>query len=207
MQVSKWGNSLAIRLPAAVVEVLDLHEGDDIEVHVAGSRHFAVVAPPGPRRIAAPIEGNFADSFRPTSSSTGTRRMPGSFFDTNVLLYLVAEDSIKADRAEMLVRGGGTISVQVLNEVANVARRKTRMSWDATRGLLDLLRGLLTVAPLTVEVHERGLAIAERHRFSIYDSLIVAAALMADCDVLWSEDLQNGMLVERRLRVTNPFVT
>ncbi len=133
--------------------------------------------------------------------------MPGSFFDTNVLLYLVAENGIKADRAEMLVRGGGTISVQVLNEIANVARRKTRMSWGATHDLLGLLRGLLSIEPLTVEMHERGLAIAERHRFSVYDSLIVAAALIAGCDVLWTEDLHHGMLVEGRLRVCNPFAT
>ena len=132
--------------------------------------------------------------------------MPGSCFDTNVLLYLVADDCSKADRAEVLVRGGGTISVQVLNDVANAVRRKNRMSWDETHALLDMLRGLLTVERLTVEVHDRGLAIAERHRLSVTDSLIVAAALSAGCDILWSEDLQHRMFVDRQLRVTNPFV-
>lgn len=47
MQVSKWGNSLAIRLPAAIVEALDLHEGDDIEINIAGARSFAVARKPG----------------------------------------------------------------------------------------------------------------------------------------------------------------
>ena len=75
--------------------------------------------------------------------------MPGDFFDTNVLLYLVSGDAEKADRAEALVRQGGAISVQVLNEAANVARRKMGMAWRETREFLASLRGLLTVAPLT----------------------------------------------------------
>ena len=53
MQVSKWGNSLAIRLPAAVVEVLDLKEGDDIEIHVTGSRNLEISKTPEAREILA----------------------------------------------------------------------------------------------------------------------------------------------------------
>jgi antitoxin MazE len=47
MQVAKWGNSLAVRLPAAVVEALKLQEGDEIEIHVVGSRQFGVARRPG----------------------------------------------------------------------------------------------------------------------------------------------------------------
>lgn len=54
--------------------------------------------------------------------------MSGSFFDTNVLIYLCSGDPGKADRAESLIGAGGTISVQVLNEVTNVARRSMGMS-------------------------------------------------------------------------------
>src|SRR2546429_450067 len=60
------------------------------------------------------------------SSSIGTRRMPGDFFDTNVLVYMASGRTAKADRAERLVRDGGIISVQVLNEIANVGRRSAR---------------------------------------------------------------------------------
>ena len=56
--------------------------------------------------------------------------MPVSFFDTNVLVYLASNDAAKADRAEATLAKGGAISVQVLNELANVARRKMQMSWD-----------------------------------------------------------------------------
>jgi predicted nucleic acid-binding protein len=131
--------------------------------------------------------------------------MPASFFNSNVLAYLASGDSAKADRAEAVLRDGGAISVQVLNEIANVARRKMGMSWQETRGLLSSLRGLLTVHPLTIETHELGLALAERHQLAIYDALIAASALLAGCDRLWSEDMQDGMAIDRRLRIVNPF--
>jgi predicted nucleic acid-binding protein len=133
--------------------------------------------------------------------------MPGSFFDTNILIYLASEDAAKADRAEAIVREGGTISVQVLNEVANVARRKMRLSWQETRGFLSSLRELLTVHPITVDTHELGLTLAERYHLGIYDALIVASALLAECDRLWSEDMQDGMAIDKRLRVVNPFAS
>jgi predicted nucleic acid-binding protein len=131
--------------------------------------------------------------------------MPGSFFDTNVLLYVASSDVVKADRAEEIIAGGGTISVQVLNELTNVARRKMRMSWQETRALLSMMRGLLSVQPLTAETHETGLALAERYGFSIYDAMIAAAAAHADCDILWSEDMQHGMALDAGPRILNPF--
>lgn len=131
--------------------------------------------------------------------------MPGNFFDTNILVYLASDDAAKADRAEAIVREGGTISVQVLNEVANVARRKMQLTWQETRGFLSSLRELLTVQAVTIDTHELGLALAERHRLGIYDALIAASALLAECDRLWSEDMQDGMAIDRRLRIVNPF--
>jgi predicted nucleic acid-binding protein len=131
--------------------------------------------------------------------------MPGRFFDTNVLPYMASRDVAKADRAEQIVTEGGSISVQVLNELTNVARRKMQMSWPETRAFLSLIRGLLPVQPITVEVHETGLDLAERYRLSTYDAMIAASALHADCDTLWSEDMQDGLTIEERLRVRNPF--
>jgi predicted nucleic acid-binding protein len=131
--------------------------------------------------------------------------MPGSFFDTNVLLYMASADTLKAGRAERIVGRGGAISVQVLNEVAKVARRKMRLSWPDTHAFLSLLRSLLAVHPMTLETHETGLMLAERHDLSTWDAMIAAAALHAHCDRLWSEDMQDGMSLDGRLRVVNPF--
>jgi predicted nucleic acid-binding protein len=131
--------------------------------------------------------------------------MPASFFDTNVLAYLASGDSAKADRAEAVIAAGGSISVQVLNELANVARRKMQMSWDETHALLDMLRGLLTAHPLTTEIHDTGLRLAERYGLSIYDAMIAASAVHAGCDTLWSEDMQHGLVLDDGLRIVNPF--
>ena len=131
--------------------------------------------------------------------------MQGDFFDTNVLLYLISGDAKKADRAEALVKQGGAISVQVLNEAANVARRKMGMDWRQTREFLGSLRGLLTVAPLTLETHELGLDFAERYGLSTYDAMIAAAATLCGCARLWSQDMQDGMRIGETLRVANPF--
>ena len=131
--------------------------------------------------------------------------MPANFFDSNVLLYLASRDAAKAHQAEAAIVAGGTISVQVLNEVTNVARRKMQMSWADTHAFLGTLRELLAVHPLTIETHEAGLRLAEKYGFSIYDALIVASALQAGCDTLWSEDMQHGMVIEKGLRIVDPF--
>lgn len=131
--------------------------------------------------------------------------MPGNFFDTNVLIYVVSGNTAKAERATALLADGGTISVQVLNEIVNVTRRKLHRPWPEIHDFLTSVRACLIVQPVTVATHESGLEIAETHGLSIYDSMIVAAALQADCDRLWSEDMQNGMVIADRLRVVNPF--
>ena len=80
-----------------------------------------------------------------------------------------------------------------------------KLSWRETSGFLSSLRELLTVHPVTVDTHELGLALAERHDLAIYDALIAASALLAGCNKLWSEDMQDGMAIDRRLRIVNPF--
>jgi predicted nucleic acid-binding protein len=122
-----------------------------------------------------------------------------------VLVYLASGDTAKADRAEQRLAQGGTISVRVLNEIANVARRKMRLSWGQTHAFLTAIRGLLLVQPITIGTHEVGLEIAARYGLSVHAGMIAAAASHADCDTLWSEDMQDGMLLEGRLRVVNPF--
>jgi predicted nucleic acid-binding protein len=132
--------------------------------------------------------------------------MPGGkvFFDTNVLLYLLSADAVKADRAEELLAGGGTVSVQVLNEFAAVASRKLAMSYSEIRDALAPIRTICEVEPLSIESHDRAVGIADRYGFSIYDATIVASALSARCETLYSEDLQDGQVIET-LTIRNPF--
>src|SRR5207244_1109319 len=123
MQVAKWGNSLAVRLPAAVVEALDLKEGDQIEIRITGKREFEVIR----------------------------------------------------DRTK---------------EKALARLRKLRRP---------------SPAPLTTDTHDAGLRIAAKYGFPFYDALIAAAALEAECTTLYSEDFQDGQVIEGRLTVRNPF--
>ncbi|MFC3206320.1 PIN domain-containing protein [Aquamicrobium soli] len=130
---------------------------------------------------------------------------PPRFFDTNVLLYLASGDEEKAGRVERLLAEGGAISVQVLSELANVARRKMHLSWSETRAFVTPYRMLLAVVPLTLDVHEAGLEIADRYQLSVYDGMIVAAALAADCGTLLSQDMHHGLVVRGKLTILNPF--
>ena len=127
------------------------------------------------------------------------------FFDTNVLLYVLSADAEKADITEGLLAQGGATSVQALNEFTNVSSRKFRMPLADVREALAVLRRCLTVVPVTQEVHALGLDLLERYRFPVYDSMIVAAALISECTVLWTEDLQSRLKVDRRLELRNPF--
>ena len=128
------------------------------------------------------------------------------FFDTNVLLYLLSSDAAKADRAEQILSLGGVINVQVLNEFASVSLRKLGMSVDEVREVLATIRSVCTVVPLGLEVHELGLQLLEKHRLSLYDAMIVAAAMLVGCKTLVSEDLQQGQVFEKELQVLNPFL-
>ncbi len=127
------------------------------------------------------------------------------FFDTNVLLYLFSADTAKADRVEQALAAGGTISVQVLNEFTSVALRKLGMKVSQVREALEPIIEICEVMPLTTQIHQRGLQVAERYRLSFYDALIVAAALESGSTTLYSEDLQDGQVIDRVLAVKNPF--
>ena len=131
--------------------------------------------------------------------------MQRAFFDTNVLIYLITDDAQKAERAEELISEGGVVSVQVLDEFVAVAIRKFGKPWNQIRHTLTVLRSILEVCPLTIETHERALDLAERDGWHIYDALVVAAAQMAEADILYTEDLQPGRRVDRKLRIINPF--
>jgi predicted nucleic acid-binding protein len=132
--------------------------------------------------------------------------MPDEFLDSNVLVYAFTTD-VRAPRAQELLERGCLINVQILNEFANVALRKLKMSWtELNEALADIRTLCPTIAPITLDTHAAGLQHAERYGLSVYDGLVVAAALEAGCATLWSEDMQHGLLIEKRLKILNPFM-
>lgn len=127
-----------------------------------------------------------------------------AFFDTNILVYTVSTDWRK-HQAEKVLRQGGVISAQVLNEFTNAARNKLKHSWtDVERAIAHFLRVFDSVVPLTTGTHAAAVELARDHNLSFYDALIVAAAISADCRTLYSEDLQHGRKFEG-LTIVNPF--
>ena len=134
-------------------------------------------------------------------------RIAGEFLDSNILVYAFTTDP-RAAAAQHLLERGGIVSVQGLNEFTNVARRKLGMTWEEVRDSLAAIRTLVSIVlPIDIDTHADGLRIAERHGYGIFDALMIASALRAGCITLWSEDMQDGMVIDGRLRIANPFLT
>lgn len=127
-----------------------------------------------------------------------------SFLDSNVILYLLSADAVKADKAESIVAAGGVISVQVLNEVTSVCRRKLNMPWGDIESVLAAVKSACNVVPLTIATHETAVNIAQRYDISFYDANICAAAILSGAKILVSEDMQDGMSIDG-IVIQNPF--
>ncbi len=132
--------------------------------------------------------------------------MSGDFLDTNILVTATLGTGPRSETARTLVAAGGILSVQVLNEFANLAHRKFKRTWPEIRSALSAFRTLCPdIRPVTVATHAAALEIAARDGLSFYDALIVASALEAGCTTLFSEDLQDTRIIAGRLTILNPF--
>lgn len=132
--------------------------------------------------------------------------MPGKFLDSNVVLYLMTPDDRRASISKRLLDEGCVISVQVLNEIANVLRRKYKLPWADIRRFLDTVKQLVDIVDVDVDIHVMGVGIAERYGFAVYDSMIVAAAIQSGCEFVITEDLQHGQSIDGLVTVLNPYL-
>jgi predicted nucleic acid-binding protein len=129
------------------------------------------------------------------------------FLDTSVLIYAYStDDQAKWQVATALLADGGHVSVQCLNEFASVARRKLGFDWaeiaTASADIVDLCH---SVVPVTQGVHRRGLSLAKTYNLALHDAVLVAAAIEAGADILYSEDMHNSLVVDGRVTIRNPF--
>jgi predicted nucleic acid-binding protein len=134
------------------------------------------------------------------------------FLDTNVLVYWL-QDSERAKTVDLLIDQRCVISVQVLNELVNVMRKKSPMTWAELTKLSQSMLKICEVAELTISMHQLAVTLAERYQFNIYDANIIAAAAQMRCDVVYSEDMQHGMNIQMPaqfggtvLSIRNPFL-
>lgn len=133
--------------------------------------------------------------------------MSGNFLDTNIIIYSVGNDDSKRKTSIKLISQSPTLSVQVLNETANTLLRKFKMPVQDVQTITKTLAKECKIEPLTENTHFLALDIKDRYQFSLYDSLIIASALTAKCNVLYSEDMQNGQIIHGQLQIINPFST
>ena len=131
--------------------------------------------------------------------------MSAEFVDTNVILYSLSNDLAKRRRVLAILLDRPVLSLQVLNEAANVMRRKLGFAIPAIREVVLRWMSESCLHPLAPSTLLSTLDIAERYGFSHYDSLIIAAALEAGCVKLYSEDWQHGQVINQRLTIINPF--
>ena len=140
---------------------------------------------------------------------TGTKRIAVAgryFLDTNVVLYAIDNDDRRTEKARELVFGGGAvISTQVLNEFVNIAGKKFKLTLPETATALGLFKTKCDVVPLTLDIHEQAWEIFTNTNLGIYDCNIIAAADLAGCDVLYTEDMNHGQRIGR-VTIRNPFM-
>jgi predicted nucleic acid-binding protein len=130
---------------------------------------------------------------------------PTGFLDTNILVYAFTTGP-RAMQAQTLLERGCVIGAQGLNEFANVAKRKLLMSWAEIREALSAICTVCrAIVPMDVETNTDAIRIADRYGCAFFDALMIASARRADCGILWSEDMQDGLIVDQRLRIANPF--
>jgi predicted nucleic acid-binding protein len=127
------------------------------------------------------------------------------FVDTNILIYTLSRDDRRAGLAQRVLREGGVVSVQVLNEFVAVLRGRYGLAWTDIQTPLDLIHSNFTVTPVTLQTHRLGVRVAEQYGFRIYDSLLLAAAMEAGCSLFLSENLQHGQVIDDVLTILNPF--
>jgi len=131
-----------------------------------------------------------------------------AFCDTNVLIYAYSiSEPLKAETANsVLFAQPTTISTQVVNEFVNTCLKKLQLHDEVVKQAVLELISSFQVTNFTTNTQLKAIDLKTRYKLQYYDSLIVATALENDCDILYSEDMQHGLVVDNRLKIINPFV-
>lgn len=133
------------------------------------------------------------------------------FIDSNIWIYAATQsqdnppDPRHDTARQMIAQVQPCLSVQVINEVTVNLLRKFSFSEAEIRNLVRSFYKNYTVFPLDADTFIQASTLRESYQLSFWDSLIVGSALQRQCDLLYSEDMQNGLVVENRLQIVNPF--
>ncbi len=128
------------------------------------------------------------------------------FADSNVLLYLLDKDDVKKAKAEEILFSNPVVSTQVVNENIHVAHKKFHLPKTEIFNHVEnifIKCHVKTVSPDSIQL---ACIIFDKYQYGYYDCLIIASAIENDCKILYSEDLQHNQLIDKKLRIINPFV-
>ena len=130
------------------------------------------------------------------------------FFDTNILIYIVKDNTGKAEIASSILSINTTayISIQVINEFCNVAIKKLDFLKDDILFSIDKFSKNFIISEISIPVIKSALEIKEKYKYSYYDSVIIASALQNNCRILYTEDMQHNQIIEDKLKIVNPFL-
>ena len=130
------------------------------------------------------------------------------FADTNILLYAFSknEEEKQQKALEILDSSWPTISTQVIREFISVGTTKHNQPLEKVIRQVRNIVDVVDIINEDMEIIDKGVEIHQRYKFRFYDSLIIAAAITANCTILYSEDMQHGQVIEKTLTIVNPFV-
>ncbi|MFN8256686.1 MAG: PIN domain-containing protein [Bacteroidales bacterium] len=130
------------------------------------------------------------------------------FIDTNIIIYLVKDNTGKAEliASKIIEKADFYISVQVLNEFCNIALKKLDFTYSNILFIINKFTENFVIMSIDVSTIKLALQIKEKYSFSYYDSLIVASALENKCSILYTEDMHHNQVIENSLTIINPFL-
>lgn len=129
------------------------------------------------------------------------------FCDSNVLLYLFDQNPVKKAVATQVLNEDIWVSSQVLAEVANVLKRQFKLDKASVVVAIEDIMAFCHCAPVAESTLRRAFTLINRYDFQFFDAIVVAGALEVNCVILYSEDMQHELLVEKQLRILNPFLS
>ncbi len=137
-----------------------------------------------------------------------------SFVDTNLWVYLFSDSESVDDKnkksvvvSQLRKSSEIVVSGQVLAELVNVFLKKTAFSYEKIQLIVHEIIETVEVVPVDEQDISYALDIAERYKLSWYDALIVASAVSSEADILYTEDMQNALQIDKSIRITNPFIS
>lgn len=130
-----------------------------------------------------------------------------TFLDTNIVVYLYSGDEPekRAAALALIEQNNTVVSTQVLSELANTLSRKFGLSFDVVAQAVAEVRDACIVIPVMPDTITQALNLAQKYKYSYYDSLILAASLSAGCETLVTEDMQHGQVIDGVMTIRNPF--